>query len=313
MNNRTIKSFTEKFSPNMRQIECSVVEDSIKSLCQTLVKNCSKPLTLNTYYYLNKFYVNNQLIIINNLSKFNCMFLNPDEFYIFELIANKFGQKLNHLSIRFDYMSDGVKAFNSLSQFKALKSFKIEYLIFQFNFSNFIQCLQTIANNCQQLENLTIDLMNTSDQFFFGFLQNFKNLRRLELKVRDVFEIDFSFDCLKNMSQLSVLKINSAQPNDSFFENIDKIVPNLRQLNLNIGKISDKHLNCISRLKRLKTIGLSTLDHWSPPTVTYQIFNKFIKNLKRLQIFRLNTRILSISGKELIALQNNWPNIQLIT
>ena len=92
----------------------------------------------------------------------------------------------------------------------------------------------------------------------------------------------FSFDFLKNMSQLSVLKMSSAQPNESFFENIDKIVPNLRQLDLSIGIISDKQLECISRLKSLKIIGLFWSHPLQPLIKGSIILLKTSKNYKKL-------------------------------
>ena len=51
----------------------------------------------------------------------------------------------------------------------------------------------------------------------------------------------------------------------------------------------------------------------SSPTTTYQGFNHFIENLKKLQKIKFKAKTFSISNQELIALQNNWSNVQFIT
>jgi len=68
-----------------------------------------------------------------------------------------------------------------------------------------------------------------------------------------------SCQSLKELKLLSHLKVENSEMNDIFFEDIDKHLPQLKHLQIEVyNNITDKAMNSLSKLQKLQSIQIQS-------------------------------------------------------
>jgi hypothetical protein len=117
-----------------------------------------------------------------------------------------------------------------------------------------IKKFKLVFDNCYKL-----NIKRTYDSLNF-----FKNLNHLDLNLdfadEEINEI--SCESLKELKLLTHLKLQNPVMNDIFFGEIDKHLPQLKHLDITFDKngITDKALNSLSKLSKLKTLRIDSFD-----------------------------------------------------
>ena len=265
MNKKTIQLMAKKLGPKLTSIRFLHSDEKFDKNVLICLPNV-KDLSLNSYLPLslsNIFHRNNCLA--KNLKKFSLNYDNSD-LYLFENFI-KSNQNLEILNIN-SYTTDS-KALNLLliqiSNLKYLKKLDI-ITDFEISDNSIAKTLKLMAKNCTRLKKIHFNLFVDSENHSFVLeiidsLKHFQQLKRIHLSLDSDFNIDLPEDqiliscqMLSGCEHLSHLSIYSNEINDSFFIDISKHLPNLRDLHVLNANITSATLDELAKLKNIQKL-----------------------------------------------------------
>ena len=291
----TIKKFIEKFMDQIEIIETNGIIE--KSGSYHLLKN------------LKCFYLSNQLLKPTNLTKLVYFYQSKNNI-IFEAIlqSNRSSLKTLHLVNRRGNelnlwapisQSDNITLepiLASVSQLKNLVHLNIEFSTKQKFDDSIRNQIKDIGRYCKRLKSLIISVYGiTGVKAFnnlFDVIDCFKSLKRFKL-IADRFSCDLLLVFSQNrpvLSQLTHLHIGCNPSDnyvyDSFYNDIEKVLPNLQYLHLSNVRLNDSMLRSLSKLTRLVDLVMTPSNayyDWPQLFVLSDIFN----NCTKLQSFSI--------------------------
>ena len=269
--------FFEKFGSNLKKIDLKTNlplhpiqanRPMIKflKLCPNIshIYNCPE-----FKYYLNNIF-NGKEILFKNLKSFSFKFFDNNSNYDSEDIqrietlfeSNKNSLEEIRITINADNKNDNyLKALNSLPKLRKLKSLKItNYMQSRDENNLIINALNKLPNNCKQLKKFDLYIPSFIGEnnlnSFFQTLKTFSQLKYLSLDIQWT-ESDLSVH-LNSFPNLKYFTLRTNKINDSFFNSIDKYLPNVQFIHLHIFRIniSKQMFDSLSKLRKLRKLKL---------------------------------------------------------
>jgi hypothetical protein len=268
-------------------------------------------------------FVDTNELLVPKLSRVQILVQSKD-IQLIKTFAKNYGNSLKSVSLEalaFNAIT-GIQINVLMKQIVYLKNLKRLELSFDFDQTSnqeFIDNLRAIAIHCYQLKRfeLTVFWANPLlDKQIFNCLSFFKNLNYLYLFIGGEESNEISCQSLKELKQLTHLKVESPPMNDIFFEDIDKHLPQLKHLLIYVSNdITDKALNSLSKLQKLQSIEIHCSDDIDKdlPFITDSGLIDVINNCSQMNSIKLNYLYTDITNKTmnaLIALALRKPRIQ---
>ena len=199
--------------------------------------------------------------IIEETTKLNVIkevTISANESHILERLVTKYGKSLKEISIDLMLLSsDELKTcFAHISRFESLESFKFQYYL-KNSTKALKECLHLLAKKCTKIKKIKIDCRSTEtfNRLLFA-LSEFRSLERLVIELSDTNNTyQGSVEYLENCIRLKHLTIIYPKLIQTFFEDIQTILPNLRYLNIESREIERQSLKpFIESLQTMKCI-----------------------------------------------------------
>lgn len=295
----TIKSFVAKFGQKLRSIEFPDKYNTTYRFCRSLLKMCPNLVALNGIRF--KHLIEENEILAINVTKLKNFSVGSADQKSFELFVKHFNSRLTELSIDLipENSKEEFEMINSFSQFIALRVLEItSKLYFRDTSNHLVQCLNSIAKNCQNIRRFKFDvyirdLMKGNS--FSNCFEGFESLRHLDFVCLG---LDLSNDqkfCLRSLKycpHLTHLKLDVTQIDKHFYQQLETIVPKLVELELQIRcDISDEALEQISKLKHLRSLRITVRANGSLSTTESKIdpmFDQKFKGCPKFETFSFN-------------------------
>ncbi len=291
-----IEKFGRKLGQNLREITFIEYKQSIIKKYKKLLR-----LSPNLVSFGDKFgtdlslFVDKNELLVPKLSKVK---IREVDIQVIKTLVNNYKNSLKTFSISLKENTNVL-----MQQIIDLKNLnRLELRGFVENpVQVFVENLKAIAINCNQLNHLRFTVSGSDslliNKEIFECLGFFKNLKHLDLFLAYEESNQIRCQSLKELKLLTHLIISRLVLNDIFFEDIDKHLPQLKHLQIEVyNNITDKAMNSLSKLQKLQSIkiesnGIIKNTYWFiMPFVTDSGLIDLINNCPQINSIELNCR-----------------------
>ena len=283
LSKNTIKQFCDKFGSNLKKIKFRINPHFYRSDYRFL-NSCPKLSSIKTYR-LDTIFVKNKLLV-NNLKSISFNYCSKDMIKTGIFIENNINtlQVFEFRGVSFDLSENDFKyLFKLLPKLIKLKSLSIDCN--EVTEALLVNTLRELSINCKQLKKLRLEIDNSIKKFsqrILNSINSLNNLKILDLNLR----ISLTSETViksKTLTHLSFTDIFTERKseisliNDSFFESIDKYLPELQYIYIYCmnSYLTENTFNSLSKLSKLQTI---------------KLFGNNFKEINQLMINRLREK-----------------------
>jgi hypothetical protein len=305
-----------KYCPHLKTMECVVIgfdEQTIKEFGlkyghRFKVLNFSHSIFLNVLiekFFLycvnllqfttdeNLYYINEKPEHLPKLEFLRSLSLREENFSKLITITDKYCKSLKEIEI-YCYLSND-RLYNALSLMQKLENLRIlelHLVINEDSIRTIDESLKYIGKSCTKIKDLHIGVYNKNmvSAKFFSVIAKYLAVEKLNLDLYNIDEnIEGSVECFKELN-LKQLQISYGQLTDSFFEDIDLYLPNLKiVIVVSETDLTNKTLYSLSKLKNLRRIHFS-LTPSAYKNITDDSIHELLDFCQSIEVIEFNGR-----------------------
>jgi hypothetical protein len=240
----------------------------------------------------NLYYINEKPEHLPKLEVLRSLSLREENFSKLRTITDKYCKSLKEIEI-YCYLSND-RLSTALSLIQKLENLRILklYLVTQEDSIRTIdESLEIIGKSCTKIKDLHIGVYNKNiiGAKFFSVIAKYLAVEKLNLDLYNIDEnIEGSVECFKelNLKQLQI----SYRLTDSFFEDIDLYLPNLKTVIIvSETDLTNKTLYSLSKLKNLRRIHFSLMP-FAYKNITDDSIHEFLDFCQSIEVIEFNGR-----------------------
>ncbi len=321
INDDLIEKFGNKFGHKLKEIK--TIADYDKSVdtinkYKKLLRLCPNLVSIESYL---SYFVDENELLLTKLSKLKTI-VESEDIKLLKTFVNNYKNSLTSISLNASFYGEQnenelIFLMQRISELKNLKEFELEFESIDNTSQLFINNFRAIGFQCNQLKSFKLVFDNwykLKIKRIYDSFNFFKNLNYLDLNLDFADEEINEISCqsLKELKLLMNLKLQNPVMNDIFFKDIDKHLPQLKHLDIMVdnNQITDKALNSLSKLSKLKTLRIDSFDRLI--FIAEEKLLNVINNCPQINSIRFERRpnITHKTIDALIALALRKPRIQ---
>jgi hypothetical protein len=306
ISDQTLKLFANKFGNDLKSICFESKMPSIESekfgsndKLKSLLKLCPNLLASKNVKIID--FIDENNTFVPNLQEFSGL-LSLKRIELNDELFDKYKNSLKTIELQVTEAIGKILLKNSFNRLSLLKNLEILRLDLSCNpetIQSFVQNMLQIGSECKAIKSLQLIVYTIDSQQFSQLLNNvqhFKQLKYLDIstKIMGLNILLFFKTCSPNSKalvecqELTHLKLESSYIDDNFFDDIHLSLPQLTHLNMKFdSEISDKSMNCLSKMQNLKVIDFKSADF---SLITDSGIRNIINNCPKIKSIRFNRR-----------------------